>query len=138
LLLSQILTWASNHFLGASTFMTLLSAVTIFFITVGIVGLGVGLGAAFPKFKFENVTQIAGSAGGLIYMIAASTFVAAVLFVEAFPAYLYLSAQFRGVPLDSRMLVIIGGTTTIVIALNIVAVWLPMRWGGRRLAAMEL
>lgn len=138
LLLSQILTWASNHFLGASTFMTLLSAVTILFITIGIVGLGVGLGAAFPKFKFENVTQIAGSAGGLIYMIAASTFVAVVLFFEAFPAYFYLRAEYRGVPLDTRSLMIIGGATLMVVVLNILAVWLPMRWGGRRLAAMEI
>ncbi len=138
LVLSQVLTWASNHFLGASAFMTVLSAVTILLITFGIVGLGVGLGAAFPKFKFENVTQIAGSAGGLIYMIAASTFVAAVLFFEAFPAYFYLSAQYRGVPLDSRAMMIIGGAMTIVVLLNILAVWLPMRWGGRRLAAMEI
>ena len=136
--LSQILTWASNHFLGATTFMTVLSAVTILFVTFGIVGLGVGMGAAFPKFKFENVTQIAGSSGGLLYMMAASTFVATVLFLEAFPAYFYLRAQYRGVPLDSRGVMVIAGALSIVVVLNVLAVWLPMRWGGRRLAAMEI
>ena len=138
LILSQILTWASNHFLGATTFMTVLSAVTILFVTFGIVGLGVGMGAAFPKFKFENVTQIAGSPGGLLYMIAATTFVATVLVLEAFPAYFYLSAHYRGVPLDSRGVWVVVGAMTVVVVLNVLAVWLPMRWGGRRLAAMEI
>ena len=138
LVLSQVLTWASNHFLGATTFMTVLSAITILFMTFGVVGLGVGMGAAFPKFKFENVTQIAGSAGGLLYMIASTSFVAAVLFVEAFPAYFYLSAQYRGVSLGGRGMAVIAGAMGIVLVLNVLAVWLPMRWGGRRLAAMEI
>ena len=138
LVLSQVLTWASNHFLGATTFMTVLSAITILFMTFGVVGLGVGMGAAFPKFKFENVTQIAGSAGGLLYMIASTSFVAAVLFVEAFPAYFYLSAQYRGVSLGARGMAVIAGAMGIVLVLNVLAVWLPMRWGGRRLAAMEI
>ena len=88
---------------------------TILFVTFGIVGLGVGLGAAFPKFKFENVTQIAGSSGGVLYMMAASTFVATVLFLEAFPAYFYLSAQYRGVPLDSRGVMVIAGALSVIV-----------------------
>ena len=98
---------------------------TILFVTFGIVGLGVGLGAAFPKFKFENVTQIAGSSGGVLYMMAASTFVATVLFLEAFPAYFYLSAQYRGVPLDSRGVMVIAGALSVIVVLNVLAVWLP-------------
>ena len=47
LVLSQILTLASNHFLGATTFMTVLSVFTILCVTFGIVGLGVGMGAIF-------------------------------------------------------------------------------------------
>lgn len=138
LVLSQVLTLASNHFLGATTFMTVLSATTILFVTLGIVGIGVGLGAAFPKFKFENVTQIAGSAGGLLYMIAATSFVALTLFIEAFPAYLFLSAEYRGVDLDSRAIAVIAGASALVVALNAVAIWLPMRWGSRKLDAMEI
>ena len=64
LVLSQILTLASNYFLGASRFMTILASVTILFVCFGIVGLGVGMGAMFPRFRFENITQIAGSSGG--------------------------------------------------------------------------
>jgi ABC-2 type transport system permease protein len=138
LILSQILTIASNHFLGATLFMTVLSSVTILFVTFGIVGLGVGMGAAFPKFKFENVTQIAGSSGGLLYMIAASSFIAAVLFLESIPVYLILSADFRGVPLTSRALAASILSLGLVLVLNLLTVALPMRWGRRKLDAMEI
>jgi ABC-2 type transport system permease protein len=138
LILSQVLTIASNHFLGATTFMTVLSSVTILFVTFGIVGLGVGMGAAFPRFKFENVTQIAGSSGGLLYMIAASSFVAAVMILEAFPAYLILSADYRGMPLTGRAVLASVLSLAAVVVLNVFAVALPMRWGRRKLEAMEV
>jgi ABC-2 type transport system permease protein len=118
--------------------MTVLSSITILFVTFGIVGLGVGMGAAFPKFKFENVTQIAGSSGGLLYMIAASSFIAAVLFLESIPVYLILSADFRGVPLTSRALAASILSLALVLVLNLLTVALPMRWGTRKLEAMEI
>jgi ABC-2 type transport system permease protein len=118
--------------------MTVLSSVTILFVTFGIVGLGVGMGAAFPKFKFENVTQIAGSSGGLLYMIAATSFVAAVLFLESIPVYLILSADFRGLPLTGRALAATVAALSAVVVLNLLAVALPMRWGRTKLDAMEI
>lgn len=124
--------------LGATMFMTVLSSFTILFVTFGIVGLGVGMGATFPKFKFENVTQIAGSSGGLLYMIATTTFVAVIMFLEALPVYLYLNASYRGVPLGAPAIAVIGGALLLVLALNVLAVWAPMRWGGKRLTAMEV
>ena len=138
LVLSQILTLASNHFLGATTFMTVLSVFTILCVTFGIVGLGVGMEAIFPRFKFENVTQIAGSAGGLLYMIAATSFVAVVLFLEAVPVYLYLNAEYRGLPLETRSWLIIAAALSCVLVVNALAVWLPMRMGAKRLAMIEI
>ena len=118
--------------------MIVLSAITILCVTFGIVGLGVGMGATFPRFKFENVTQIADSAGGLLYMIAATSFVAVVLFLETVPVYLYLNAEYRGLPLEIRAWLIIAGALSCVLVVNALAVWLPMRIGAKRLAAMEI
>ena len=137
LVLSQILTLASNHFLGASRFMTILASVTILFICFGIVGLGVGMGAMFPRFRFDNITQIAGSSGGLLYMMATTSFIALVLFLEALPVYFYLSAQYRGEPLDVPLLAALCALGAVGV-LNLAAVVLPIRWGQRRLAALEL
>jgi ABC-2 type transport system permease protein len=137
LLLSQILTLVSSYFLGATAFMTGLAAVTIFLLTFGIVGLGVGMGAMFPRFRFENMTQIAGSSGGLLYMMVTTSFVAAILFLEAIPVWLYLSSRFRGVPLDGRAIAMMVAALANVLALNAAAVLLPMRSGEKRLAAFE-
>jgi ABC-2 type transport system permease protein len=114
-----------------------LASVTIVCVTFGIVGLGVGMGAMFPRFKFENVTQIAGSTGGLLYMIATTSFIAVILFLEAFPVYFYFSFQFRGEPEGSIVVIITLLTLVAVITLNMAAVFIPMRLGRKRLAAME-
>ena len=135
--LSQVLTWASNHFLGATRFMSLFSAATILLVTCGIVGLGIGLGAAFPRFRFENVTQIAGSSGGVLYMIVATSFVATTMLLTALPVYLYLSSHYRGVSLDGRDTALMTTAGAVVVLLNVLAVWLPMRWGAEKLDAME-
>jgi ABC-2 type transport system permease protein len=137
LALSQILTLVSNYFLGATRFMTVLASVTILFVTVGIVGMGVGMGAMFPRFKFENVTQIAGSSGGLLYMIATTSFIAIVLFLEAVPIYYYFMHQYRGYPASSTVTVIALLALVAVLSLNVAAVVIPMRLGRKRLAAME-
>ena len=138
LILSQVLTLCSNYFLSATPFMTVLSSVSILLVTFGIVGLGVGLGAVFPRFKFENVTQIAGSSGGLIYMISSTSFIAAVLALEALPVFLYLRANYTEVPVDARARAIIAACLAGVVLLNVLAVWLPMRWGERRLGELEI
>ncbi len=138
LVLSQILTLVSNYFLGATYFMTVLASVSIVCVTFGIVGLGVGMGAMFPRFKFENVTQIAGSSGGLLYMIATTTFIAVVLFLEAIPVYLYLSFQYSGTPSPTIVAIVTAVTFVVVLALNVAVVYIPMRIGRRRLAEMEI
>jgi ABC-2 type transport system permease protein len=137
LFLSQILTLVSNHFLGASRFMTILASISILFVCFGIVGMGVGMGAMFPRFRFENVTQIASSSGGLLYMIASTSFIAAVLFLEAIPVYFYLLAEYNGEPLATPLLVTFLALVPVAI-LNLLAVVLPIRWGQKRLAALEL
>ena len=118
--------------------MTVLASVSILCVTFGIVGMGVGMGAMFPRFKFENVTQIAGSSGGLLYMIATSSFIAVVLFLEAVPVYLYLSAYRRGIPLGPRVIAVTLAALAVVVALNVAAVYFPLRWGQKRLAEMEI
>ena len=71
-------------------------------------------------------------------MIAATSFVAAVLFLEAVPVYLILDADYRGIPLSSRTLAASVVSLAAVLLLNFLAVALPMRWGRRKLEAMEI
>ena len=49
-----------------------------------------------------------------------------------------LNAEYRGSPLETRAWLIIAGTLSCVLVINAIAVWLPMRMGARRLAAIEI
>lgn len=95
------------------------------------------MGAMFPRFKFENITQIAGSSGGLLYIITTTSFIAVVLFLEALPIYFYFSHQYRGAPAGSTVIIITLSALVALISLNAAAVFVPMRLGRKRLATME-
>ena len=48
----------------------------------GVVALGVGFGAAYPDFKSENPAQSVTSFGGLLFMLLAAGFIAAVIVLD--------------------------------------------------------
>ena len=56
-------------------FLKVLSAVAIVFMTFALVGLAAGMGARYPRFAAENLTQVAGSYGGVAFMVLAVLFI---------------------------------------------------------------
>ncbi|MFN7976006.1 MAG: hypothetical protein U0166_27330 [Acidobacteriota bacterium] len=62
--------------------------------TFGLTGLGVGLGAMLPRFRFESATQIAAGVGGVTYMVLALLFITLVLGVLFVPTQQHLVAHF--------------------------------------------
>jgi ABC-2 type transport system permease protein len=54
LVIAEVLIFFSNLFLGVDAFMMILSITTIFFITIAVTSLGVGMGAMYPKFNFKS------------------------------------------------------------------------------------
>jgi ABC-2 type transport system permease protein len=137
LLLGLILTIATNELLQVSALMRWLAPITIFSMVFGITALGVGMGAVFPNFKAENVTQVATGFGGLLYMILAMGFIAMVVVLEAGPVYILFMAQARHHSLSFFQWLYVGGSIFLMVLVNIAAVWLPMRYGIRKLAAYE-
>jgi len=137
LLLGLVLAIASNAFLGVSPFMRWLTPITVFSMVFGITALGIGMGAAFPSFKAENLAQVATGFGGLLYMILAMSFIALVIVLEAGPVYALFMAHVRRYPLGISQWIYIGGSLALVALVNVTAVWLPMRYGLRRLARYE-
>jgi ABC-2 type transport system permease protein len=133
LILAEILIVSSNILLQVTPFMMALSVVTVFLMVPGVVALGVGLGAAYPDFQSENPAQSVTSFGGLLFMILAAGFIAAVIVLEAGPVYAVFMAGFHGRNLSGLQWLWLVVSFSGVVFLCILAVILPMRLGERRL-----
>ena len=133
--LAEILIVSSNLLLRVTPFMMVLSVVTVLFLTPGIVALALGLGATYADFASENPSQAATSFGGLLFMLLAATFIAAVIVLEAGPVYRLFMANFHGRHLPPMQWAWFVLSFAIVVLLCILAVFLPMRFGERRLRA---
>ncbi|MGI9627276.1 MAG: putative ABC transporter permease subunit, partial [Longimicrobiales bacterium] len=88
-----------------------------------------GFGAHFPNFETENVAEIPTSYGGLLFMMAAVLYLGAVVGLEAWPVYLYLSAPMRDVAAPVLPMVLGLGAA---LAVTVAAIVVPLRLGVRR------
>lgn len=138
LILAEALIILSNTLLKVTPFMMALGIVTVFLTTFGITSLGVGIGAAFPRFRHENVAQIPTGFGGIVYMISTLLFIGIVIVLEAWPVYRIFAAQtFRGeIPMSGW--IAITGSFVLVLTVNILAFLLPLKIGLERLTQREI
>ena len=88
LILALCLGYFSATSLNLSPVITLSSVLVAFSSAFAITALGVGVGAAVPRFKSDNPSEIAFSAGGLIYMVLALFYSGLLVVIVARPAYL--------------------------------------------------
>ena len=137
LVLGEILIVFTNRLLQVTPFMMGLLCVTMFFSVFGIVALGVGFGALYPNFRYENIAQVSTGFGGVIFMMVGSLFMAAVIILEAWPAYVIFMAHVRGEPVTAVQWLGIVPAFCLVLALQALAVFAPMRAGEKALSAYE-
>ena len=138
LLLGELLVSATNYFLQVSPFMLGLSAVTLFFLTFGIVALGMAVGVVYPNFTAEHSAKIAASFGGVVYMVLSIVFIGIVVVLEAWPVYLVFMSQLQQVPLSPWMWSSIYSSLGFALALMIGVFWVSTRWSIARLEEMEV
>jgi len=135
LVLTEVLTIAANEFLGVDPFLKVVTALAIVLMTFALVGLAVGLGARYPRFGADP-SQVAGSYGGVAFMMQAVLFVIVMIGLLGWPSSVYLLQQVRGRPLSASQLSLIALCFTGAIGLSL-AIWLAsMRSGVRALLAM--
>lgn len=135
LILGQMLVIVSNHFLRVDAYMRVLSMIMMLFITLAIVGLGIGLGAIFPRFRVENAAQIAVGAGGILYMILALMYLLTIITLEAWPVYLHFQALLKGKTVALHMTVTSHG---VALLLSLLFAFIPPLVGIRTLRKREL
>jgi ABC-2 type transport system permease protein len=138
LLLAETLVVFTNTLLEVTPFMMTLSTVTMLFLVFGIVSLGIGFGAIYPNFRFENIAQVSTGFGGVIFMILSALFIAAVIVLEAGPVYLLFMADVRGTAISPMQWFFIALSFMAVLVVNGVATYVPLRIGIKALETKEI
>ena len=137
LIMSEILIVSGNELLGVDPFLKRMSAVAIFFMAFALVGLATGLGARYPRFAADNPSQVAGSYGGVAFMISAVFFILAMIVLLGWPSSVYLFSLVRRRPLTSNQMIGIWSAFAVAAAISIATWMLGMRTGVRALQDMD-
>ena len=102
-----------------------------------LVGLAAGLGARYPRCAADNPSQVAGSYGGVAFMVLAVLYVLLMIGLLGWPSSVYLFAQTRNRPLTSPqqwMMAVSFGTAA---AMSVAICLLGMRSGVTALQQMD-
>ncbi|MDX1673727.1 MAG: hypothetical protein R3314_02900 [Longimicrobiales bacterium] len=138
LVVAIALTAGTNYILEVGPFVMVLSLVTITVMTFAIAALALGFGALFPRFDTTNAADIPTGFGGLLFMMTAIAYLAAVIVLEAWPVYSVLQARLQGEPLSTGAIVWLVAGLAGALVLSILAIWLPLRAAVRRIANLEV
>ena len=133
LLLGEALVCLSNLLLLVPPWMMSLSLITIFLMTFGITAIGVGVGAQYPKFNYDNAAEIPTSFGGAVCMILSVAFIGVTVMIEAWPIYLLAMEGLRGRSADPPFWIIAPSLATIA-ALTLAVVTMALKNATKRLA----
>jgi ABC-2 type transport system permease protein len=137
LLLSEILTIAANQFLGVDPLLKVLTAGAIFFMSFALVGLATGFGARYPRFQADNATQVAGSAGGVAFMIWAVAFILVTIGLLSWGSSNYLWRRSQGLVFPGHQLGLTLACLLAPVILSVTIWWQSMQSGVRALEEMD-
>jgi ABC-2 type transport system permease protein len=135
-LLTEVLTVAANYLLGVDPFLRVVSGIAVFFMSLAMVGLATGLGARYPRFNADNPSQVAGSYGGVAFMILAVLFMLTLIALIGWPSSMYLwykAARIR-IPGLVQLIGVLCFASALVMSLS--TWWYGMRSGVRALEDM--
>jgi hypothetical protein len=110
--------------------------VVIVFMSYALVGLATGMGAIYPRFGAENVTQVAGSYGGVAFMILAVLFMILLIVLVGWPSSVFLWYRAAHIPVSSRLGLAMATCFATAVAMSVATWWYGMRSGVRALEAM--
>ncbi len=134
---AELLVVFTNTILHTTPLLHVLSIAAVLCITAAIAGMGVGLGAAHPRFDAADGTQVAAGYAGFLFMVLSALLVLLSVTVLAWPVYHSFRATWLGAGVGAREwgglaagLVVVGGISGI-------ALYSAMRTGCERMAISE-
>ncbi len=137
LVLTEALTIAGNYLLGVDPFLKVVAAVAILFMSLALVGLATGLGARYPRFSADNASQVAGSYGGIAFMVMAVLFVLVIVVLVGWPSSVYLFYQVRHQPLGTTERIQMYGCFSVAVLISLAVWWMGMKSGVRALSELS-
>jgi len=123
----------TNMAMGADSLLMLLSGITIFILCISISGLGIGMGAIYPKFKYENIASISMSPGGMFFMLIAFALILLTVSIEAWSFFSYKKTVLSGSEISYLQIAQFVMSVFLIITLNSLAFFIPMKLGKKRL-----
>jgi ABC-2 type transport system permease protein len=135
LVIAELLTVASNYILQVDAYVMKISIIGVMLITTGLVGMGVGMGAMYPRFDYENISEISTGTGGILFMITSLMYVLLVLVLGAWPMHVHFKEKF--------LFQFIGGVEVtvfygLIVLLTTLVTLVPLSRGVRALRQMDL
>jgi ABC-2 type transport system permease protein len=137
LVLTEGLTIVANEFMGIDPFLKVVAATAVVFMSFALVGLATGLGARYPRFGADNANQVAGSYGGVAFMIVAVLFVLTIIGLIGWPSSVYLFVRLRRAPLGVTQRAMMAACFLAAAAMSVATWWLSMHAGVRALETMD-
>src|SRR5687767_6563514 len=136
LLFTEILTVAANELMGVDPFLKVVAAVAVIFMTFAMVGLAVGLGARYPRFGADP-NQVAGSYGGVAFMILAVLYIIVMIVLVGWPSAMWLFGRIRNFRFSAFREAMMVASFVAAAALSVATWLLAMRSGVRALEEMN-
>ncbi len=138
LFLAELITVTTNLFIRADGLSILLAMLIVLMMTIGVTGMGVGLGAVYPRFGVDNPAKIATGFGGVLFMICSMFWVLLLLGLSILPLIQRIRYKFRGLSLMSPRFVVLVVVVFLVGCLcTFLAYRIPMKMGIRALRQVD-
>ncbi len=125
--------YAASQLIDVSPTLAFVSPIAGLSAAIVTTGLGIGLGAAFPRFDATNPSEIPLSPGGLLYMTLSLAYATLMTLVLAWPAWQTLRSPGLFYWREPEGLVLLG----LIALLTVLTTVLPLLLGSRRLAYYE-
>ncbi len=135
LIIAEFLLLVSNYILQVDSYVMTVSFAGVFLLTLGLVGMGIGLGAVYPSFNHDNISEIPAGTGGILFMTMSLGFVGLVLMLVGRPMYVHFNEKFLYKSLGGIDVPI---CYALIFILSLTVAYLPIDRGIRSLNKMDL
>jgi ABC-2 type transport system permease protein len=130
---ANLLVVTTHVFLDTDPLLSVLSLLTISPLVVGVVWLGVGLGARHPRFKADSAAAIATGLGGVLFMLTGTAVLLVTVLGSTVPTVAVLRFIRRGHDLSPGFIALSIGCAVVAVTVPLIAGRIAMRIGARHL-----